>query len=89
MDLLKRNPSFAGHLWEKFSSDVMDSAYEELRSKNLKPRSEEGLRLFSSTSERHNKTSVGGDLSFGYDSERSPSYVGTRSWVCTGQGPQR
>ncbi len=49
LDLLKRNSSFAGHLWEKFSSDVMDSAYEELRSNKLEPRSEEGLRLFSST----------------------------------------
>ncbi len=48
LDLLKRIPTFAGHLWEKFSSDLMDSAYEQLRSQKLEPRSEEGLRLFSS-----------------------------------------
>jgi len=49
LNLLKRSPSFAGHLWENFSSEVMDSAYKELRSNKLEPRSEEGLRLFSST----------------------------------------
>lgn len=48
LDLLKRIPTFAGNLWEKFSSDVMDSAYEELRSQKLHPKSEERLRLFSS-----------------------------------------
>ncbi|MGC8602614.1 MAG: DUF294 nucleotidyltransferase-like domain-containing protein, partial [Desulfomonilaceae bacterium] len=48
LDLLKRFPSFAGHLWEKFSSDVMDSAYEELRSQKSKSGPDEGLKLFSS-----------------------------------------
>ncbi|MFA6222098.1 MAG: DUF294 nucleotidyltransferase-like domain-containing protein [Desulfomonilaceae bacterium] len=49
LDLLKKSPSFAGHLWEKFSSGLVDSAYEALRNHKLEPRSEEGLRLFSST----------------------------------------
>lgn len=48
LDLLKKSPSFAGHLWEKFSSDVMDSAYEELRSQKLQPKAEQALSLFTS-----------------------------------------
>ncbi|MGC8660504.1 MAG: DUF294 nucleotidyltransferase-like domain-containing protein [Desulfomonilaceae bacterium] len=48
LDLLKRIPSFAGHLWEKFSSDEIASAYEELRTQKLHPKPEERLRLFSS-----------------------------------------
>ena len=43
-----RKPFFAGHLWEKFSSDVMDSAYEELRSQKLQPKAEQALSLFTS-----------------------------------------
>jgi CBS domain-containing protein len=48
LDLLKNSPSFAGQLWEKFSSNVMDSAYEELRSKRLEPKAEQGFSLFTS-----------------------------------------
>lgn len=48
LDLLKRNPSFAGHLWEKFSSHIMDSAYEELRSQKLDQKAEQALSLFTS-----------------------------------------
>ncbi|MDD3472195.1 MAG: putative nucleotidyltransferase substrate binding domain-containing protein [Syntrophaceae bacterium] len=47
MDLIRERPNFAAHLWERLSRDSIGQVYEQIRSEKLRPRAEDGLRLFN------------------------------------------
>ncbi len=48
-DLVKNNPRFSAFYLEKFSEDVVGTAYAEMRSHKIRPRTQDGLYLFSAS----------------------------------------